>query len=226
MAKKRKQQENKEFIDHSQDGASHLTSDKSEGFKEVSFDVLENAVERRNSLFGYKSRDFRNRAIISSDEMIDGKVRDKSIGKLSVTILTIILCLSIIAGALVFLNNSGLFTKVTHSTPLKEAIVEIEDYDYPIMKLNAFLQTTVNSTKISQSNINKEEYVDVKKGLNELSEKIEGIKTELDPQSEDYLMAGYAQQAIEARLMMIDTGLKIYDKLEYSVSIINNTEAM
>ena len=82
MARKKKiHLENKDNVDHSQHGASHLTSDKSESFQEVSFDVLENAVERRNSLFGYRSRDFRNRTIISSDEMLPQKgSSSKSIG--------------------------------------------------------------------------------------------------------------------------------------------------
>ncbi len=226
MAKKKQQHENKENVDHSQHGASHLTSDKSESFKEVSFNVLENAVERRNSLFGYKSRDFRNRAVISSDEMLPGKTRVRSIGKLSVVVLTIILCLSLIAGVLVFLNNNGFFTKVKHSTPLKEAIVQIGDYDYQIMQLNAFLQTTINSNKIRQYDINKQDYDEVKDGLNDISNNITDIKKTLDPQSEDYIMAGYAQQTIEARLMMIDTGLKIYDSLTKSVAIIGETEAM
>ena len=41
VRKKKRQFENKENVDHSQHGASHLTSDKSDSFKEVSFDVLD-----------------------------------------------------------------------------------------------------------------------------------------------------------------------------------------
>ena len=129
IRKKKRQLENKEGVDTSQHGASHLTSDKSESFKEVSFNVLENAVERRNSIFGYRSRDFKNRAIISSDEMLPEKTHNRSIGKLAVIVLIIILCLSLFAGVLVYLNNRGFFYKVNHSTPLKEAISEIEFYD-------------------------------------------------------------------------------------------------
>ena len=129
VRKKKRQYENKENVDASQSGASHLTSDKSEGFKEVSFNVLENAVERRNSLFGYRSRDFRNRAIISSDEMLSDKGGNRSIGRLSVIVLCTILALSLLAGVMVYLNNRGFFYKVNHSTPLKEAISEIEYYD-------------------------------------------------------------------------------------------------
>lgn len=225
--KKKKNLENKENVDHSQHGASHLTSDKSESFQEVSFDVLENAVERRNSLFGYKSRDFRNRAIISSDEMLSRKSGNaKSVGKLAVIVLFVILALGIIAGLMLYLDNNGYFTKIKHSTPLKEAIAEIGDYDYEIMRLNAFLQTSINESKITQANFDKKDYEDIKKNLDELSNKITDIAKDIDPQSEDYVYAGYAKQTIEARDMMIDSGLKIYDNAVESVDVINKTEQM
>lgn len=225
--KKKKNLENKENVDHSQHGASHLTSDKSESFQEVSFDVLENAVERRNSLFGYKSRDFRNRAIISSDEMLSRKSGNaKSVGKLAVIVLFVILGLGIIAGLMLYLDNNGYFTKIKHSTPLKEAIAEIGDYDYEIMRLNAFLQTSINESKIAQANFDKKDYEEIKKNLDELSNKITDIAKDIDPQSEDYVYAGYAKQTIEARDMMIDSGLKIYDNSVESVDVINKTEQM
>lgn len=225
--KKKKQFENKENVDHSQHGASHLTSDKSESFQEVSFDVLENAVERRNSLFGYKSRDFKNRAIISSDEMIPTKGGNvRSIGKLAIIVLGVIMALSLVAGLMVLLNNSGIFTRIKHSTPLKEAIAEIGDYDYEIMRLNAFLQTSINDNKIKQANIDKQDYEDIKNDLDDLSSKITDISKDINPQSEDYVYAGYAKQTIEARQMMIDSGLKIYDNARDSVSVIQLTENM
>lgn len=225
--KKKKNLENKENVDYSQHGASHLTSDKSESFHEVSFDVLENAVERRNSLFGYRSRDFKNRAIISSDEMLSRKSGNaKSVGKLAVVVLFVILALGIIAGVMLYLNNNGYFTKIKHSTPLKEAIAEIADYDYEIMRLNAFLQTSINESKISQANFDKKDYEDIKKNLDELSDKISDIAKGIDPQSEDYVYAGYAKQTIEARDMMIDSGLKIYDNAVESIDVINKTEQM
>lgn len=228
MARKKKRHlENKESVDHSQHGASHLTSDKSEGFKEVSFDVLENAVERRNSLFGYRSRDFKNRAIISSDEMLPGKSGNvKSIGKLAVIVLSVILVLGIIASVMLYLNNNGYFVKIKHSTPLKEAIAEIADYDYEIMRLNAFLQTSINESKIKQANFDKEDYDEIEKNLNELSDKISDIAKDIDPQSEDYVYVGYAKQTIEARQMMIDVGFKIYDNAVESVDVISKTEQM
>lgn len=225
--KNSKNLENKENVDHSPHGASHLTSDKSESFQEVSFDVLENAVERRNSLFGYKSRDFRNRAIISSDEMLSRKSGNaKSVGKLAVIVLFVILALGIIAGLILYLDNNGYFTKIKHSTPLKEAIAEIGDYDYEIMRLNAFLQTSINERKIAQANINKKDYEDIKKNLDELSNKITDIAKGIDPQSEDYVYVGYAKQTIEARDMMIDSGLKIFDNAVESVDVINKTDQM
>lgn len=228
MARKKKRHlENKEGVDHSQHGASHLTSDKSEGFKEVSFDVLENAVERRNSLFGYRSRDFKNRAIISSDEMLPGKSGNaKSIGKLAVIVLSVILVLGIVASVMLYLNNNGYFVKIKHSTPLKEAIAEIADYDYEIMRLNAFLQTSINESKIKQANFDKEDYDEIEKNLNELSDKISDIAKDIDPQSEDYVYVGYAKQTIEARQMMIDVGFKIYDNAVESVDVISKTEQM
>lgn len=226
--KKKKQYENKENVDHSQQGASHLTSDKSASFQEVSFDVLENAVARRNSLFGYKSRDFKNRAIISSDEMIPTKGGNaRSIGKLAIIVLCIIImALSLVAGLMVFLNNSGIFTKIKHSTPLKEAIAEIGDYDYEIMRLNALLQTSINDSKIKQANIDKQDYEAIKNDLDDLSSKITDISKDINPQSEDYVYVGYAKQTIEARQMMIDSGLKIYDNACDSVSVIQKTEQM
>lgn len=228
MARKKKRQfENKDNVDHSQHGASHLTSDKSDSFKEVSFDVLENAVERRNSLFGYRSRDFKNRAIISSDEMIPQKGGNaRSIGKLAVIVLGIIILLGLIASAMMYLNNNGYFTKIKHSTPLKEAIVKIADYDYEIMRLNAFLQTSINESKIKQANIDKKEFENIKKDLDDLSSEISDIAKDIDPQSEDYVYAGYAKQTIEARQMMIDVGLKIYDNAVDSVNVIQQTELM
>lgn len=225
--KKKKQYENKENVDHSQKGASHLTSDKSASFQEVSFDVLENAVERRNSLFGYKSRDFKNRTIISSDEMIPAKGGNaRSIGKLAIIVLGVIMALSLVAGFMVYLNNSGVFTRIKHSTPLKEAIAEIGDYDYEIMRLNAFLQTSINDSKIKQANIEKQDYEDIKNDLDDLSSRITDIAKDINPQSEDYVYVGYAKQTIEARQMMIDSGLKIYDNACESVSVIQKTEQM
>lgn len=225
--KKKKHLENKESVDHSQHGASHLTSDKSESFQEVSFDVLENAVERRNSLFGYRSRDFRNRAIISSDEMIPSKKGNaRSIGKLAMIILIIIIALGLLAGLMMYLNNSGYFMRIKHSTPLKEAIAEIGDSDYEIMRLNAFLQTSINESKIKQADIDKAELQNIKKDLSDLSSRISDIAKDIDPNSEDYVYAGYAKETIEARQMMIDSGLKIYDNANESVNVIQQTEAM
>ena len=221
---KKKSNVNEDSVDRSQHGASHLKSDKSEGFQEVSFNVLENAVERRDSFFGYKSRDFRGRAIISSDEMLPSKKGERSIGRLSIIVLCIILFLTVVAGVLMFLNNSGVFRKASNNTPLKEAIYEIEEFDYPIMKLNAFLQTSINSAKLRQANIEKDEYADVKKGLSEINDKIDVIAKDLNPQSEDFTMASCAKDTIEARTIMIDTGLQIYDKLNASVVVINETE--
>lgn len=227
VRKKKKHLENKESVDHSQHGASHLTSDKSESFQEVSFDVLENAVERRNSLFGYRSRDFRNRAIISSDEMIPSKKGNaRSIGRLAMIILIIIIALGLLAGLMMYLNNSGYFMRIKHSTPLKEAIAEIGDSDYEIMRLNAFLQTSINESKIKQADIDKAELQNIKKDLSDLSSRISYIAKDIDPNSEDYVYAGYAKETIEARQMMIDSGLKIYDNANESVNVIQQTEAM
>ena len=70
MAKKK---ENNNQVDSSQHGASHLTSDKSDSFKQVSFNVLENAYEKKVKEAELKNKNFKGRAIISSDEMLPSK---------------------------------------------------------------------------------------------------------------------------------------------------------
>ena len=94
------------------------------------------------------------------------------------------------------------------------------------MVLNSLLQTSISEARISQANLDKEEYADIKKKLNELSDRIKDISKDFDPSSEDAVYAGYAQQTIEARTMMIDTGLKIYDDAAKSVKLIQETDNM
>ena len=94
------------------------------------------------------------------------------------------------------------------------------------MVLNAVLQTSMNEAKIDQVDLDKEKYDDIKKKLNELSERITKITGESETSSEDNLYAGYAQQTIEARIMMIDTGFKIYNDAKKSVTVIQQTDNM
>lgn len=224
VRKKKINNENLGRIDHSQSGASHIKSDSSESFKEVSFNVLENAVERRNSLFGYKNRDFNNKAIISSDEMLPTKVKRKSLSKISISLfLTILILVLITVAGYYFINNDYLL-KIDHSSPLKEAIFKIGDYDNELFALNSFLQNTINEKKVKQTSIDKDKYKQISNDLKDLSEQINDISKDIDPQSDDFLYAGYAKQTIESRQMMIDTGLKIYDSVVSSVETISEAE--
>lgn len=233
MGKKKKiETQNLNDVDTSSSGASHLTSDNSKSYSEVSFNVLEKAVEKRNSSYGYKSKDFKNRAIISSDEMLyDKKEKIKSsnknrvnIGKLAVATMILIGIFTIISCIMFYFTNSGYLIKAKHSDPLKASIAEIADYDKDIAVLNNILQGPINNSRISQTKINKEDYEDTKKSLNELSAKIGKIGNDLDSMSEDYQYVNIAQQAIESRIMMIDSGLKIYDNAKKSLFIINQAQ--
>lgn len=217
-----------------QNEASHLTSDKSKSFNEVSFDVLENAVEKSNSLFGYKSKDFKGRTIIASDEMLPKKKilgifprrkRDKAnLGKLAVMTLILILFFGVLSMCVVYLSNNDIFNKPTHNSELKLAIGEIANYDSEIIKLNKFLENPINESTINNIDFDEEDLEDLKNDLNDLSDKISEVGQTIDPQSDDYVYVGYAKQTIESRIMMIDAGIKILKEAKDSVNVISKTE--
>lgn len=230
MSNKKKQ----EKISKEESQASHLTSDNAVSFQEVSFDVLEKAVEKRNKKFGYKSKDFSGRAIISSDEVLPTKKRifkrranhekKSNTTKLAVAVLVMILIFGIVAGGLSYLNSSGFFYRPEESTELKNAIYSISDYDYYLIELNEVLENPISEQSVNNSKINKEKYDQVKKDLMEINDEIYEIANGLDVNSDDYLFSGFARQTIESRIMMIDTGLKIYDKSKDSINVIIKTE--
>lgn len=235
MAARRKTKKQKQAL-NSLPQTSHLISDNSGSYKEISYDVLERAVARHNSAGGYTNKNFNERAIISSDEMLSAKsffhramhkstILDTSkVNKLAIIVVVLILIFAALAFGFTHLNNKGMFVSPNNSDPLKEKIVQISTYDKEIIKLNVFLESSINETKIKQANIDKGEYDKIKENLEEISLDINDLKKDMDRQSDDYLNAGYAQQTIESRIMMIDSGLKIYDQALSSISIINATE--
>lgn len=234
MAKK-KALHTKNLNDKSNNEAKHVTSDNSQSYNEVSFDVLESAVEKHNASKGYSNKDFNNRAIISSDEMLPQKKkfnlfkkRDKDlnskIGKLAIIVVMIILLFGVLAGVINNLLEQGFFNAPKENTPLKVAISEIATYDKTIIKLNAFLQTSITEDQIKAANIDKQDFEDAKEGLNSIAQRIDEISVDLDVSSEDYMYVGYAKQTIESRCMMIDSGLRIYDNACKSVEIIDETQ--
>lgn len=233
MVKKKKiKAQNLNDVNSTREGASHITSDNSKSYSEVSFNVLEKAVESRNKKFGYKSKDFKNRSIISSDEMLyDKKKKHKArkknasnIGKLAITTIVLIVVFICISYLMFYFSNNGYLIKVKHSNPLKSSIVQISDFDKDIAILNNVLSGPINSSRLSQSKITKEDLEKTKKGLNELSYQIGNIGQELNTDTEDYQYVGVAKQAIESRIMMIDSGLKVLESAKNSLMIIDQAE--
>lgn len=230
MTKKNK----KEKVSKEESQASHLTSDNAVSFQEVSFDVLEKAVEKKNKKSGYKSNDFSGRAIISSDEVLPTKKRifkrrldrgkKSNTTKLAVVVLIMSLIFGVVAGGLSYLNSSGFFYRPEESTELKNAIYSISNYDNYLIELNEVLENPISEHSVNNSIINKEEYDQVKKDLATINDEIDEIKARLDVNSDDYVFSGFARQTIESRIMMIDTGLKIYDKSKDSINVIIKTE--
>lgn len=232
MAKKK---ENNNQVDSSQHGASHLTSDKSDSFKQVSFNVLENAYEKKVKEAELKNKNFKGRAIISSDEMLPSKKsfwpfkkrkqqKNPKLGKLAVAVLALIIVFGILTSAGVYLSNSDIFYQPKNSNELKMAILNIGKYDKEIIKLNEFLENPINQYSINQFATEKDSLSKVKDDLNELSDEISEIGQGLDLQSDDYYYVPIAKQTIESRIMMIDSGLKIYDSAQKNVDLINKTE--
>lgn len=226
----------KKKINNNQQGRhSHITSDKSWSYAEVSFDVLENAVEKNQSIKSLMP-DYDGRAIISSDEVLFPEKKARYLKHQSITmnlhkasrlgmvVVFLILLFALLAGCVMYLINNGYVIKPKDYSPLKEKIIEISTYDDEIIKLNQFLDGSINDAKVSQFDIDKEDYEKVKSDLRDISEDIANLKFDYDKQSNEYLNAGYAQQTIESRILMIDAGLKIYDYAVNNINIIRDTE--
>lgn len=231
-----KNKENKSQVDSTQHGASHLTSDKSDSFKQISFNVLENAYEKKTKEAELKNKNFKGRAIISSDEMLSQKKtfrffnktkhsKKQKLGKLAFTVLTLIIVFGILTSTGIYLNNSDIFYQPKNSNELKLAIINIGKYDKEIIKLNEFLENPINQYSINQFSTDADSLSKVKEDLNNLSDEITEIGESLDLQSDDYYYVPIAKQTIESRIMMIDSGLKIYDSAQKNVDLINKIDA-
>lgn len=111
------------------------------------------------------------------------------------------------------------------NSPIKIAISEIAQTDNTLVKLNVFLEDSIDENKIKESQLNKEEFEKTKIELNKLSDKLNDLSNTVDKKSEDYTNINYALQTIVARTKMLETGIKIYENAVKSVQEISLTDS-
>ena len=153
---------------------SHITSDNSLSYNEISFNVLEDAAEKRNASGENVINYLDQRAIISSDEMFhkkksslkssisfeEHKVKvnhSTNIGWLSLIIIALIIFMGLVAFLTNYLSEHQIIDSHKDNAAIKMAIVDISYHDPAIMKLNSFLQNSLNIDKIKESDLNIDE---------------------------------------------------------------------
>lgn len=224
-------------LDDSAKDSSHLKKEGKNSYNEVSFNVLESAANSDTAKSDIEINDYSQRAVISSDEMLKNKNKKKKSSKskngkkekkfvwILIFSLSLIMVLGLVAIFVFLYSDVAYEIPPDNNSPVKLAINEIAECDETLVRLNEFLEDSIDENKIKETKLDTETFEKTKIHLDNLSDKFNDMANKYDKNTEEYLNINYARQAIEARTNMLESGIKIYQNAKDSVETITLTDS-
>lgn len=222
--------------------SSHIKKESLNSYNEVSFNVLENAADVKTNEGDTANRDYSNRTIISSDELLNRNFSRKkkvtthikesqknkkkyksSKGRTLMVVFTLIVIMLIVVAAGFIVKCLDKNSDNSSDSAIKVAINDIAQADETLVKLNVFLEDSIDEHKVKESSLDKEAFEKTKVELDDLTNRFNELEQSADKSTEGYAMIDYAKQTIQARTKMLEKGIVIYENAVKSVDLIDLT---